>query len=66
MKSFKVKIYFHREKDENREDFYNKAKRLKFPEETLEKFLYVGYECWVMAELFEDGTIKILGELEGL
>jgi len=62
MKSFKKKIYFHREKEENW-DIEKKGKKLRF--EKSEDLVYLGYEIGMKVEIFEDITTKVL-EINGI
>ena len=55
MKSFKEKIYWHREKSKNW-DIEDKAKQLGF---NTEHIRWIGYEVELEIEIFEDGTNKI-------
>lgn len=56
MKSFKEKIYWHREKSENW-NTEDKAKQLGFNTESIR---WIGNEVEFEIEIFEDGTNKIV------
>ena len=62
MKSFKKKIYFNREKEENW-NIEKKGKKLGF--EKSEDLVYLGYEIEMKVEIFEDITVKVL-KIQGI
>lgn len=63
LKSFKTKIYFTREKSENRE-VTEKAEKCGFSKEAISGLYYLGYEVEVEVEIFEDGTVNILNQIQ--
>ena len=57
MKSFKTKIFIHRD-TENNWNIISNAERLNFQNPDYLK--YLGYEVYFEVEIFEDGTNKVL------
>lgn len=57
MKSFKKKVYFHRDKENNWE-LITQAEELNF--KGTKELSYLGYEIEFEVEIFEDGSNKVL------